>query len=143
MIADADGRSNIGALQERLGKARRDAAREALQSPAVLLAFDLVRDGGVELLDCPLGERRLETLLRTSRAYLQLVAQTVSLEEAQEWLTFVPGLEGVVAKRCDGRYLPGQRDWIDVKRHRTTDCAVIGIAGDRAQPVERLGPASA
>src|SRR5436190_4067943 len=46
VIADADGRSNFGALQERLGKARRDAAREALDSPAVLLAFDLVRDAG-------------------------------------------------------------------------------------------------
>jgi hypothetical protein len=33
VIADADGRSNFGALQERLGKARRDAAREALNSP--------------------------------------------------------------------------------------------------------------
>src|SRR5205814_3794185 len=37
VIADVDGQSNFGALQERLGKARRDAARQALQSPAVLL----------------------------------------------------------------------------------------------------------
>src|SRR5215212_4117494 len=58
VIADAHGRSNFGALQERLGKARRDAAREALQSPAILLAFDLVRDAGVELLDQPLCDRR-------------------------------------------------------------------------------------
>src|ERR1051326_7461037 len=32
VIADGDGRSNFGALQMRLGKASRDAAREALQS---------------------------------------------------------------------------------------------------------------
>src|SRR5947209_4683820 len=44
VIADADGQSNFSALQERLGTARKDAVREALQSPAVLLAFDLVRD---------------------------------------------------------------------------------------------------
>src|SRR5947209_824373 len=37
VIADANGRSNFGALQERLGKSRRDAARHALESPAVLL----------------------------------------------------------------------------------------------------------
>ncbi len=30
VIADEDGRSNFGALEERLGKARRDSAREAL-----------------------------------------------------------------------------------------------------------------
>jgi len=38
VIADAEGQSNFGALQERLGKAKRDAARESLRSPAVLLA---------------------------------------------------------------------------------------------------------
>ena len=58
VIADADGRSNFGALQERLAKARKDAAREALQSPAVLLAFDLVRDAGADLADQPLRDRR-------------------------------------------------------------------------------------
>jgi ATP-dependent DNA ligase len=141
VIADAGGQSNFGALQERLGKARRDAAREAVQSPAVLLAFDLVRDAGVELVDQPLGERRrrLEALLGPRKEYLQLVAQTASVEEAEDWLRFVPGLEGVVAKRCGGRYAPGQRDWVKVKRQRTADCAVIGIAGDRAQPALVLG----
>src|SRR5262249_36458163 len=58
VIADGDGQSNFGALQERLGRARTDAARDALQAPAVLLAFDLMRDAGVELLDRPLCERR-------------------------------------------------------------------------------------
>jgi hypothetical protein len=47
---------------------------------------------------------------------------------AEEWLAFAPGLEGVVAKRCDGRYVPGQCDRVKVKRQRTVDCAVIGIA---------------
>ena len=40
VISDADGRWNFGALQQRLGRARRDAAQEAKRSPAVLLAFD-------------------------------------------------------------------------------------------------------
>jgi ATP-dependent DNA ligase len=39
-------------------------------------------------------------------------------------------LEGVVAKKSDGHYAPGRRDWVKVKRHRTVDCAVIGLAGD-------------
>lgn len=74
-----------------------------------MLAFDIVRDAGVDLVDWPLRDRRcrLEALLEQPRAYIQLVAQTASVTEAEEWLAFVPGLEGVVAKRCDGRYLPG------------------------------------
>jgi ATP-dependent DNA ligase len=118
VIADAERQSNFGVLQERLGRAKRAAAREALHSPAVLLAFDMVRDAGAELIDQPLRERRrrLEALLGPGRAYLQLVPHTASVQEAEEWLRFVPGLEGVVAKRCDGRYVPGQRDWVKVKR---------------------------
>jgi ATP-dependent DNA ligase len=140
-IVIADGRSNFGALQQRLGKATRDAAREALRSPAVLLAFDLVRDAGVELVDQPLRDRRrrLEALLGPTCAYLQLVAQTASLAEAEEWLAYVPGLEGVIAKRFDSRSVPKQRDWVKVKRQRTGECAVIGIARDRAQPTLVLG----
>ena len=51
----------------------------------------------------------------------------------------MPGLEGVVAKRCDRPYLAGERQWIKVKKQRTADCAVIGIAGDRTRPSLVLG----
>jgi ATP-dependent DNA ligase len=51
----------------------------------------------------------------------------------------VPGLEGVVAKHCDRPYLAGERQWIKVKKQRTADCAVIGIAGDRSRPSLVLG----
>jgi ATP-dependent DNA ligase len=70
---------------------------------------------------------------------VQLVAQTRSLEEAEDWLRLVPGLDGVVAKRADSRYQTGQRGWIKIKQQRTADCVVIGIAGDRAQPALVLG----
>ena len=88
VIADADGRSNFGALQERLGKSRRDSGREALRSPAGLVAFDVARDAGVDLVDRPLRDRRcrLEALFDKPRACLQLVAQTASVVEAEEWL---------------------------------------------------------
>jgi ATP-dependent DNA ligase len=38
-----------------------------------------------------------------------------------------------VAKRADRLYVSGRiRDWIKVKRHRTIDCMVVGVAGDAA-----------
>jgi hypothetical protein len=51
----------------------------------------------------------------------------------------VPGLEGVVAERRDSPYLPGERQWIKVKRQRTADCAVIGVTGDWSRPSLVLG----
>ncbi len=63
----------------------------------------------------------------------------MAVEEAEEWLELLPSIEGVVAKRADGRYLAGQRDWIKVKRRRTADCVVIGVAGDMTHPWLVLG----
>jgi ATP-dependent DNA ligase len=48
VIADADGSSDFGALQQRLGVGRRDADRSAQQMPAVLLAFDVLRREGAD-----------------------------------------------------------------------------------------------
>src|SRR5262249_30691788 len=107
----------------------------------VLLAFDVLRCEGADLTGLPLRDRRanLETLLAPNPACLQLIAQTDALKEAEDWLRLLPNIEGVVAKRSDGRYLPGQRDWVKVKRPRTADCVVIGIAGDHTRPWLVLG----
>ena len=41
----------------------------------------------------------------------------------------------MVAKRVDRPYAPGRgRDWIKIKRQRTVDCAVIGLAGETKTP---------
>jgi ATP-dependent DNA ligase len=141
VIAAANGSSDFGALQQRLGVGRRDVGKSAEQMPAVLLAFDALRREGADLTGQPLRDRRakLESLLAADHACLQLIAQTDALEEAEDWLRLVPSIEGVVAKRWDGRYLPGQRDWVKVKRRRTIDCVVIGIAGDLTHPWLVLG----
>jgi ATP-dependent DNA ligase len=141
VIADDKGCADFGALQERLSVGRRAASHVALRKPAVLLAFDVVRCGGTDLTGCPLRERRttLATLVAENIPCLQLVAQTHVIEEAEEWLELLPSIEGVVAKRADGRYLAGQRDWIKVKRRRTVDSVVIGVAGDVTHPWLVLG----
>src|SRR5207249_10490839 len=55
--------------------------------------------------------------------------------QASEWLGEVPGVEGVGARRAGGRYRPGRREWIKVKRRRTADCVVVGVAGDESAPM--------
>ena len=58
VIADDLGGSDFGALQTRLGMARRDVSRGALQRPAVLLCFDLLTVAGEDLTSLPLRDRR-------------------------------------------------------------------------------------
>jgi ATP-dependent DNA ligase len=104
-----------------------------MDCPVVLLCFDVLILGGVDLTTRPLHERRskLEALLLGLHPCLQLVTQTHDQDVAEQWLALLPSVEGVVAKRADGRYAPGrQRDWLKVKRQRTADCAVIGVVGD-------------
>ena len=81
----------------------------------------------------PLSARRvpLERLLENRHPRLQLVEQTADAKLAEDWLRFLPSIEGVVAKRADRGYAQGRgRDWVKIKRYRTVDCVVIGVAGD-------------
>jgi ATP-dependent DNA ligase len=103
VIADEQGRSDFGALQQRMSVAKRASAAAALDRPAVLLVFDLLRLGDTDLTGTPLRERReaLEHLVTGVHPCLQLVQQTANLAEAEAWLALLP-IEGVVAKRVDG-----------------------------------------
>jgi ATP-dependent DNA ligase len=128
---------DFGALQRRLCLAPRFTAQAAAERPAGLVAFDLLELAGCELVEKSLTERRrqLEGLLDGLHPCLQLVLQTADVELARDWLTLLQSVEGVVAKRADGRYASGRRrDWIKVKRYQTADCVVIGIAGDGDTP---------
>jgi hypothetical protein len=89
------------------------------------------------LMQLPLIERRhrLEDVLHDLHPCLQLIVQTSDPDLASEWLGEVPGVEGVVAKRADGRYRPGRREWIKVKRRRTADRVVVGVGGDESAPM--------
>ena len=102
--------------------------------------FDVLALPGSDLRDRPLVERRqaLEHLIADLHPCLQLVLHTSDIAIAEEWLT-LPPIEGVVAKRADGRYASGRRDWVKVKRQRTADCVVIGVTGDAARPSLVLG----
>jgi ATP-dependent DNA ligase len=49
-------------------------------------------------------------------------------EQGARWLTTFEGagLDGVIAKRLDGRYVPGKREMVKVKHSRDADCVAIG-----------------
>jgi ATP-dependent DNA ligase len=135
VIGEEQGRSDFTALQQRLTVARRAAVVAAVAHPAVLLVFDVLMLSGDDLSDRPLVERRqaLERLIADLHPCLRLVSHTSDIAVAEEWLA-LPPIEGVLAKRADGRYAPSRREWVKVKRQRTADCVVIGLAGELATP---------
>jgi ATP-dependent DNA ligase len=136
VICDDWGWVDFGALQARLGTARNSVATVARERPAVLAVFDVLRLAAVPLVCEALAVRRSELarLLERRDPCLQVVDQTDDVELAQAWLT-LPNIEGVVAKRADCPYVAGRgRDWVKVKRQRSVDCVVVGLAGELATP---------
>jgi bifunctional non-homologous end joining protein LigD len=88
------------------------------------IAFDILRDGGTDLRERPLLERRamLERLLggrrrRRSRSLLRLSDQVRGDGRALYRQAFEQGWEGLIAKRADSPYKSGKRtpDWRKIK----------------------------
>jgi ATP-dependent DNA ligase len=124
---------SFDALQMRLHPAESRVRRLSVETPAIYILFDmLLTPEGTSLLDEPLAMRRaaLEEFYASVGAndVLRLSPYTLKLSDAKNWLRRAAGaLDGVVAKRVDGRYLPGERAMLKVKQRRTADCVVGGF----------------
>lgn len=111
LVWDAEaGRLSFEALQRRAAASARGAAGLTARWPAYFVAFDVLQQGGQELLHPPYKERRtlLEALFTDHAlpAPWTLVPMTTDLATAREWLeswTDVPGLEGLVVKPLTSR----------------------------------------
>jgi ATP-dependent DNA ligase len=128
-----DGALSFDALQMRIHPAESRIKKLAVETPATLILFDMLLDAkGKSLIDLPLTERRvaLETFYKAAGKVegLKLSPYTLAREKAQAWLEECQAsLDGIVAKRVDGPYLPGERAMLKVKRLRTADCVVGGF----------------
>ena len=141
LVIEHEGRLAFDALQMRLHPAASRIRNLAAEAPARLILFDMLVDpAGKEILREPLRERRkaLTAFLKTAavRKRLVLSPATTSLAKAQKWLAGDDrtSTDGVLAKRLDDPYAPGERLMIKVKRLRTADCVVGGfryLAGKR------------
>ena len=103
----------------------------ASQSPASYVAWDLLALGDEDLSGAPLSERRerLERVLADAKAPVHLSPVTRDRAVALDWFSRFEGagLDGVMAKRLDEPYRPGERTMIKVKHARTADCVVAGF----------------
>ena len=122
---------SFDALQLRLHPAESRVRKLAAETPAMFMAFDCLALGKQMLAPKPLSERRgqLERILaREHEPMLLLSPATGDRSMAVRWLDRGGGaLDGVIAKRLDQPYQPGERAMIKVKQRRTADCVVGGF----------------
>jgi ATP-dependent DNA ligase len=122
---------SFDALQLRLHPAESRIRKLSNETPAELMAFDLLEVAGKSLLREPLGKRRgaLEAFFASnSLPGLHLSPATTDRQAAEGWLQRSGGaLDGVIAKRLDLEYRSGERAMIKVKQQRTADCVVGGF----------------
>jgi ATP-dependent DNA ligase len=118
------------ALSQRIHPAASRIAKLSAETPAMLIAFDLLSVGGESLMDAPFRERRarLEELLRDAPDPVHLTRTTEDPALAARWLDEFEGagLDGVVAKPAAQPYAPGKRTMLKIKHARTADVVAVG-----------------
>jgi bifunctional non-homologous end joining protein LigD len=128
---DESGRPSFGVLQSRMHL--RDAqviARRRELTPVTYIVFDVVYLDGEDLT--PLKYRARREVLQTLDFDLSPTWQCPEYRVGGGAELFAAtarvGLEGVVAKRLDSRYLPGRRSpaWIKAKHVRTREVVIGG-----------------
>jgi ATP-dependent DNA ligase len=124
------GKLSFEALQMRLHPAASRVNKLAAEQPAQLMLFDCLARNGESLVEARLSERRaaLQKLVGKEAPCIQLSPYTRDAKVADKWLkSSGRALDGVIAKRLDGRYVSGERAMLKVKRLRTADCVVAGF----------------
>ncbi|HEX8571236.1 MAG TPA: ATP-dependent DNA ligase [Allosphingosinicella sp.] len=131
LVIPVGGALSFDSLQLRLHPAESRVARLARETPAQLVLFDLLYSKETSYLDAPLELRRrsLEIIYAAEQHDdLLLSPATADIETARRWLDEVgEALDGVVAKRLDQPYRPGEREMLKIKSMRTADCVVGGF----------------
>lgn len=128
VVCDSRGRPSYDMLAGRLGP---KAAKRG-RGP-VFVAFDLLYQEGRPLLTRPLAERRARLLGLGLGSRMLAVPEHLD-DDGEPFLEVVAeyGLEGIVAKRRDGKYVPGTRtaDWLKCHVTPRADIVIGGLVAD-------------
>src|SRR5687767_5649553 len=123
VVFDEQGRQDFDALGQRIHPAESRIRMLAERTPTRFVAFDLLAEGDDVLFELTQRERR-ERLQGRIDAPVDLTPATEDPDEAAPWLQHA---EGVIAKRQEARYCPGERvGMVKIKRIRTIDAVVMG-----------------
>ena len=133
-----DGRLSFEHLQRRL--ARRTSRAGPKGPPASYVAFDVLALDSQDQRGLTYTARRarLERLSAGWAPPLEICPSTADRDEATACCTdYRPaGIEGLVIKSANGRYLTGRREWVKVKNRQTRE-VIVGVARSSARFVDR------
>jgi ATP-dependent DNA ligase len=143
IVVPVEGAFSFDALLQRIHPAQSRVNKLAHETPALIIAFDLLLDGeGKPLIDLPLSERRRKLDLLAPKYFrgtkrIRLSPATSKLVEAKRWLDRVGAtLDGIIAKRRDLPYRSGDRSGMQkIKNYRSADCVVGGFRYNEGKPV--------
>ena len=120
VVVDDEGKANFGALQNWRSEADGDI---------YFYAFDMLWFNGKDLMQLPLSERR--TILKeiipennTIRFSENFIVSGIEFFETAKKM----GLEGIMAKKSDSSYYPGNRskDWLKIKANKRQEMVIGG-----------------
>ena len=128
---DAAGMPSFQRLQQRaLLTAPRDVGKALVSNPATLYTFDVLAAQGFDLRDLPAVTRKeiLQSILPATGA-LKYVEHFEKDGETLYQHVQQMGLEGVVGKRADSKYVMRRSaDWIKVRADKVDDFVVVGAS---------------
>ena len=134
IVVPVGGQFSFDDLLQRIHPALSHVKKLAEETPALFLAFDLLKKGNANLASEPLTRRRLQLEDFAARYFpsanaFRLSPASLKLKDAQHWLASAGGgSDGVIAKRLDLPYQAGNRDGMQkIKRYRTADCVIGGF----------------
>jgi ATP-dependent DNA ligase len=143
VVISRDGALDFEALLLRIHPAESRVRMLAEASPASFVAWDLLALDDEDLRETSQGERRarLEGVLGAASPPVHLTPATRDRSLAADWFQRFEGagLDGVIAKRLDGRYQPGKRAMLKIKHQRTADCVVAGFRWHKNGPGTHVG----
>lgn len=120
---------DFDALQARIHPAASRVAKLSKETPAGYVAFDFLALGDDDWRGRPFQERRKKLVEAFKGSSMMFVTpQTASADEAQRWFHDFEGAgcDGIIARRVELPYRPGERVMVKVKHYRTADVIVGG-----------------
>ena len=131
IVVVIDGATDFDTLQQRIHPAESRISRLSAETPAELVAFDLLALRGKDLRSAPFADRRQQLVDLAADLELpwHLTPQTDDEAVAMQWFhEFEPaGCDGIIAKDPGLAYQHGKRAMIKIKHRRTVDVVVGGF----------------
>lgn len=131
IVVVIDNATSFDALTNRIHPAQSRILRLSEETPARLVAFDLLAHQGEDLRHRPFRDRRqhLVELFTDLAEPWFLTPQTDQVPVAQTWFHQFEsaGCDGIIAKDPESTYQSGKRAMIKIKHRRTVDVVVGGF----------------